>query len=129
MTSTKENYAKTIPFIKKSRGGSHGADVLGLHLEGPFISTEKKGAHKLEYIQNLNGGFQDIMDTYGNLDDVSIITLAPELGIQLWSTCPVNFHDFNDLFHFRSKLFCDSRMYQERSCDINWSFSSNFEAS
>ena len=81
MTSTKENYAKTIPFIKKSRGGSHGADVLGLHLEGPFISTEKKGAHKLEYIQNLNGGFQDIMDTYGNLDDVSIITLAPELGI------------------------------------------------
>ena len=83
MTSTKENYAKTIPFIKKSRGGSHGADVLGLHLEGPFISTEKKGAHKLEYIQNLNGGFQDIMDTYGNLEDVSIITLAPELGNQL----------------------------------------------
>lgn len=68
-----------IPFIKKKQGGLHGANILGLHLEGPFISPEKKGAHPIEFIRDLPGGFSDLMSMYGCLSDVSIITIAPEL--------------------------------------------------
>jgi N-acetylglucosamine-6-phosphate deacetylase len=69
-----------IPHIKRSQGGHHGANIIGLHLEGPFISTTKKGAHPAKYIRDLSGGFNDLNNMYGgNLDDVSIITIAPEL--------------------------------------------------
>ena len=50
-----------------------------MHLEGPFISIEKKGAHPEQFIRGLDSGFQGLIDMYGNLSDVSIITLAPEI--------------------------------------------------
>lgn len=51
VTSPSEIYHKILPNIKKIKGGRHGAAVLGVHLEGPFISSSKKGAHSENYIK------------------------------------------------------------------------------
>ena len=53
----------------------------GFHLEGPFISVEKKGAHPEQFLRSFqSGGLVDLMETYGGLDDVAMVTLAPELA-------------------------------------------------
>lgn len=79
VTSPVEVYHKIIKNIQRHPGGKHGATVLGLHLEGPFINVEKKGAHPPHCIKELSNGFKTLMDTYGSIDNVSLITLAPEL--------------------------------------------------
>lgn len=50
-------------------------------MEGPFISNEKKGAHPAEFIRTFStGGVEDLIEVYGSLENVSIVTLAPELA-------------------------------------------------
>ncbi|KAK8774846.1 hypothetical protein V5799_010620 [Amblyomma americanum] len=79
VTSTSDVYRKALTAVKKHNGSAEGAGVLGVHLEGPFISKQKKGAHKAQLIQSLEGGFKTLMDVYGSLDSAAIVTLAPEL--------------------------------------------------
>lgn len=75
VTSPPATYRKVLKRIPKT---TKGAGILGVHLEGPFINTQKKGAHPENCIQNLDKGIESILDTYGSLENVSIITLAPE---------------------------------------------------
>ncbi|KAJ6657610.1 hypothetical protein lerEdw1_002326 [Lerista edwardsae] len=80
VTSPSSVYHKVLPQVQVKNGGPHGAGVLGLHLEGPFISKEKRGAHPENCLRTYEkGGFQELQATYGCLDGVRIITLAPEL--------------------------------------------------
>nr|CAD7605115.1 unnamed protein product [Timema genevievae] len=79
VTSPTEVYLRVLPHLKKRTGGSHGATVLGVHIEGPFINVEKKGAHPPKYIKPLDKGVETVLDMYGSLDNVCILTLAPEL--------------------------------------------------
>ncbi|XP_069036961.1 N-acetylglucosamine-6-phosphate deacetylase [Lepisosteus oculatus] len=80
VTSPPDIYHKVLPEVKVHNGSEQGAGVLGVHLEGPFISREKKGAHPEQYLRTFQAGAaRDLLDTYGYLDDVSIVTLAPEL--------------------------------------------------
>ncbi|XP_004927838.1 N-acetylglucosamine-6-phosphate deacetylase [Bombyx mori] len=79
ITSDQEIYRQILPRIKKTQGNKNGATVLGVHLEGPFISPTKKGAHVESYIKNPHRGIDTIREVYGSLDNVVIITLAPEL--------------------------------------------------
>lgn len=51
--------------------------VLGLHIEGPNISLEKKGIHNADYIRILSDDMVDRIASSGN-KTVKIITMAPE---------------------------------------------------
>ncbi|KAM9745014.1 N-acetylglucosamine-6-phosphate deacetylase-like [Menidia menidia] len=80
VTSPPSVYHKVLPQVKVHNGGPHGAGVLGLHLEGPFISLEKRGAHPAQFLRGFQaGGVEDLMEAYGSLDNVVMVTLAPEL--------------------------------------------------
>lgn len=52
----------------------NGAEILGVHAEGPFINPSKKGAQAADHILEPYAGF--VLD---NLDVMKIITLAPEM--------------------------------------------------
>lgn len=53
----------------------YGANILGVHLEGPYINEEKSGAQKKEDIRRANHQqVQTILDT----DIVRLVTVAPE---------------------------------------------------
>lgn len=58
--------------------GRHGAAILGVHLEGPYINPKKKGAQPLQYI--LCPDPQDLERHLGeNLSALKVVTLAPEM--------------------------------------------------
>ncbi|KAM4026176.1 N-acetylglucosamine-6-phosphate deacetylase [Anomaloglossus baeobatrachus] len=81
VTSPSSVYHKVLPQIFVRDGGPEGAGVLGIHLEGPYISAEKKGAHPEHCLRSFSaGGFPELLDTYGSLDKVIIVTMAPEMG-------------------------------------------------
>ena len=52
------------------------AKILGIHLEGPFISTLKPGVHPLEYFRNPDN---ELMGNYLRAGTITLVTLAPEL--------------------------------------------------
>ncbi|XP_038151206.1 N-acetylglucosamine-6-phosphate deacetylase [Cyprinodon tularosa] len=80
VTSPSAVYHKVLPQVQVHDGGQNGAGVLGFHLEGPFISAEKKGAHPERYLRTFgSGGMEDLMEAYGSLENVAMVTLAPEL--------------------------------------------------
>lgn len=80
VTVKHERYQKILPHFYRRDGSIRGAGVLGVHLEGPFISKDKRGAHLLECITDMKDGFSSLTDVYGsNLDNVAIVTIAPEL--------------------------------------------------
>ena len=54
------------------------AQLLGVHLEGPFLSYEKRGAHPEQYLLPLTiKNIERVLGDYSQI--VKIITLAPEL--------------------------------------------------
>jgi N-acetylglucosamine-6-phosphate deacetylase len=54
------------------------AQILGVHLEGPFLNPQKRGAHPAEYLLPLT--IDDVKRVLGNYAHVvRVMTLAPEL--------------------------------------------------
>jgi N-acetylglucosamine-6-phosphate deacetylase len=66
------------PAAGRPPGDPVAATPLGLHLEGPFLAPERKGAHDIRYIVDPS---VDVVDGEGWSRDagVALVTLAPEL--------------------------------------------------
>ncbi len=54
---------------------SAGSMPLGYHLEGPFLAPEKKGAHRLEYIEAAD---EELFTSWLGQESIALVTLAPE---------------------------------------------------
>ncbi|RDW81791.1 N-acetylglucosamine-6-phosphate deacetylase [Aspergillus mulundensis] len=88
VSSTAEVYHKVLPSLGPA-GDTHrpedGAESLGAHVEGPFLSPGRNGIHKTEVLRSANTP-EDLVECYGreNLDGatktVRLMTAAPEVG-------------------------------------------------
>lgn len=70
VTSDPDIYHTIVPKINKTSGGKKGANILCLHLEGPFISLDKKGAHKPESIRELTNVLQNLSEIFVMIFDI-----------------------------------------------------------
>ncbi|KAI1472247.1 carbohydrate esterase family 9 protein [Daldinia caldariorum] len=87
-----ELYQRVLPYLGPSgyrQIAEDGAESLGAHCEGPFLSPTKNGVHNVDVIREAET-FADLEDCYGaeNLDPedlyrptpIKMITAAPERG-------------------------------------------------
>lgn len=76
MTQRKENIINALQTVKKYVGG-RGSELLGVHLEGPFISPDYAGAQPREYIETPSvERFIQYNDACGGR--IKKVTIAPE---------------------------------------------------
>ena len=65
-------------FQEQQIKSSQSAEILGVHLEGPFLNIAKKGAHPAEFLLPLNlDNLRQVLGDYTEI--VKVMTLAPEL--------------------------------------------------
>lgn len=79
MTQSPENISNALKAINDymHNNNTTGAKVLGVHLEGPFISPDFIGAQPLEYVAEPNVEvFKKYQEVSG--DNIRIVSLAPE---------------------------------------------------
>ncbi len=78
ISSPEDLYREALPEISAATGAplSTGAEVLGIHLEGPFISEKKRGAHDASHVVPPD---VDLLAHLLDLGPVRMLTLAPEL--------------------------------------------------
>ncbi|UKO97185.1 N-acetylglucosamine-6-phosphate deacetylase [Nostoc sp. UHCC 0870] len=79
VTTSVENIQRSLAviadFISTPKTGSQ---ILGVHLEGPFLNYQKRGAHPAEYLLPLTiDQVKRVLGDYAHV--VKVITLAPEL--------------------------------------------------
>ncbi|KAL7526833.1 hypothetical protein ACHAWF_001929 [Thalassiosira exigua] len=102
ISSSPRTYRRILPVIGTARRRQRmrttaedgacavGANILGMHLEGPFFAPSKRGAHDLRHILAPKKGPSSVKEVYGidergegdepsALEDIDIVTLAPEL--------------------------------------------------
>ena len=79
MTQSPENINRALSAVKEyiALDEKDGAKVLGVHLEGPFISVKHIGAQPLEYVAKPN---VEIFDKYNAVsgNNIKLVSLAPE---------------------------------------------------
>ncbi|MGI8501314.1 MAG: N-acetylglucosamine-6-phosphate deacetylase [Hassallia sp.] len=79
VTTSVDNIQRSLTviadFIFRQKVGSQ---ILGVHLEGPFLNLQKRGAHPAEYLLPLT--IEEVKRVLGDYAQiVKVITLAPEL--------------------------------------------------
>ncbi len=74
VTAPTECYPKAIAAFEAAKDAP-GARPLGLHMEGPFLSPARHGAHRRDLIENAD---PHLIDRFLASDAVRLVTLAPE---------------------------------------------------
>ena len=78
-TVPSNRWAEILPTLQP-RSFPHGADLLGAHVEGPFLAPAKKGAHDSSFFQSPTDVSPSKIYGDTNLtESIKMITLAPEL--------------------------------------------------
>jgi N-acetylglucosamine-6-phosphate deacetylase len=79
VTTSVENIQRSLAIIAEVLPNQPaGAKILGVHLEGPFLNFQKRGAHPAEYLLPLTmDQVKRVLGDYAHV--VKVITLAPEL--------------------------------------------------
>ena len=80
VTTSIENIHRSLAVFAKfiAQQPPNTAQILGIHLEGPFLNPQKRGAHPVEYLMPLTiDNITTILSKYTEV--VKVITLAPEL--------------------------------------------------
>ena len=81
VTTSVENIQQSLAIIAEVLPSQQaGAKILGVHLEGPFLNFQKRGAHPAEYLLPLTiDEVKRVLGNYAHI--VKVITLAPELDL------------------------------------------------
>ena len=80
ITSSHDTYTRLLPHYKARRGSpTRGANVLGVHCEGPFIT--RQGAHTQSLMRTDSASEECLEAMYGqsNMQHIRVITAAPEI--------------------------------------------------
>lgn len=78
ITSSPELVTRAIGLIEDARReqGDDEARILGIHLEGPFLSLEMAGTHPLDLLKSPD---RDLISKYLASGTITMVTIAPEL--------------------------------------------------
>jgi N-acetylmuramic acid 6-phosphate etherase/N-acetylglucosamine-6-phosphate deacetylase len=77
ITSDFEDTRRATQRLKEARDSrAPGARILGVHLEGPFLSHGRSGTHPVEHLRAPDLA---LLNQLLDLDDVAMMTIAPEL--------------------------------------------------
>ncbi len=82
VTTSIDNIHRSLAVFAKfmAQQPQNTAQVLGVHLEGPFLNPQKRGAHPQAYLLPLTANLiTTVLDKY--VEIVKVITLAPELDL------------------------------------------------
>ena len=79
IASSEESLRAMVNKVLSLRGNEKGSEILGVNLEGPWISTKKPGAQPMKYIR------KGSIEEFDRIDNgaVRIVTLAPEENLSL----------------------------------------------
>lgn len=75
ITSPDEGMKQAVAVMREYLG-KYKNQALGLHLEGPYLSVEKKGVHRPEYIREISPEMKEFL--CDNADVITKLTLAAE---------------------------------------------------
>lgn len=80
MTVSRDRITKALAVVKGCmENPPKGAAIVGINMEGPYISANKKGAQSSEFIKSLDfDEFEKYFDACGGI--IKIVDIAPECG-------------------------------------------------
>jgi len=76
ITGPRDKILAAIESVDRWSGAEDGAEALGVHLEGPYISVEKKGAQPAQYIRPAEPTEYEL---FFKKDRIKLLALAPEV--------------------------------------------------